>query len=62
MDSAYASGDVVAATLASQSARSLNIAGIVIGSVGTVLVVILVVIILPTVFATSSESDDNYYN
>ena len=60
VDSAYVSGNVVAATSASQSARSWSIAGIVFGSVVVVLVVLVNGIIVPVVVATSKSNNDNY--
>ena len=58
VDSAYVSGNVVAATSASQSARSWSIAGIVFGSVVVVLVVLVNGIIVPVVVATSNDNYD----
>ena len=60
VDSAYASGDVLAATSASQSARSWNIAGIVFGSIVAVLVVVVNGIIVPIVAVESNKNDDYY--
>ena len=56
VDSAYASGDIVAAQSASRSARTWNIVGIIFGSVIAVISFILIV----AVSAASANSGSDY--
>ena len=57
VDSEYAAGRVQEAVIASQTAKRLNILGIVIG--GTVNMMIIICVIV-TVTVTSSEDDYDY--